>query len=87
MALRFERPHLRNQSPAGGVAMKISESDFRRLHWKSRKLDEVCRIIWPEADEQGIGATVYRIANVIGEYRPGPLRTVDAFIDGEKVSR
>ena len=72
--------------------MKISESDFRRLHWKSRKLDEVCRIIFPDAGDvirgkRSAEGRVELIAEAIGEYRPGPLSTVDAFIDGEKVSR
>ncbi len=72
--------------------MKISESDFRRLHWKSRKLDDICRIIWPDVPlldsrpEQHY-EQVQAIEGVIGEYRPGPLRTVDAFLDGEKVTR
>ncbi len=73
--------------------MKISESDFRRLHWKSRKLDEVCRILWPDGERPSLPSSVAdevivdSIENLIGEYRPGPLRTVDQFIDGEKVSR
>ncbi len=71
--------------------MKIGESDFRRLHWKSRKLDEVCRLLWPTSDQDapaiGDQRMVDAIADAIGEYRPGPLRTVHQFIDGEKVSR
>lgn len=64
--------------------MEISESDFRRLHWKSRKLDEVCRIIWPEnARPASAIETLLTVEGVIGEYRPGPLRTVDQFLDGE----
>ncbi len=64
--------------------MKISESDFRRLHWKSRKLDEVCRILFDGyATVNSPQSVVREVSNVVGEYRPGPLRTVDRFLDDE----
>jgi hypothetical protein len=55
--------------------MKITEKEFRRLHFKSRALDRVCRILWPDgktpssADDYVI---VDDIENTIGDYRPGP---------------
>lgn len=51
--------------------MKITESEFRRLHFKSRALDRVCRILWPADGRNDIPSEMVRDAReAIGGYRP-----------------
>lgn len=69
-AARFARRLIRAST---GDPMKISESEFRRLHFKSRTLDKVCRAIWPE-NKRPLPAveTLLLVEDAIGDYRPGP---------------
>lgn len=57
--------------------MKITESEFRRLHFKSRTLDRVCRILWPEDSRPKPAIEcVLAIEEAIGAYRPEPEQGV-----------
>jgi len=53
--------------------VKITEKEFRRLHFRGRVLDRICLILWPNGQRPKAAIDcVLAIEDAIGDYRPGP---------------